>query len=154
MHSSSAQSFAFRRRLGYDPRVTLEQMGRIAHAVMIIVGADGKVSETEWNHYVEIGRAYGVPEPMIAELKDFDYRNGRLEDYLAGLPPGAPTLVMLYDAIEVSSVDGYHEAERANVYKAAKLLGVDPGIVAALEGIVKVEEDLRVTKERLFSARY
>src|SRR5437016_4670046 len=102
------QTYGVARRLPPD---ALLQYGK---AVLCVVGADGEVSEGEMHAWLGIARASGYSDELAAEWRRFDWRTGRLEDFVPGIStdpenPGEITLAFLYDAIRVASVDGYAE---------------------------------------------
>lgn len=59
---------------------------------------------------------------------------------------------LLYDAIKISSVDGYSDKERAKVERAAQILGVSLEHVRALEGLVAAENSVRDARLGVFAA--
>lgn len=131
--------------------VSLEENTRIAKAVMIISAADGQISETERDYFIGMVSAFGAPPPQIEELRKFDTKDARLEDYIGPeLRPMARHF--LYDAIRVSRIDGYHEKERAAVRKSARLIGIDESIVTAIEGLVEIEASVRDARVKFLSA--
>lgn len=121
-----------------DPELQL----RVAKAVMIIAGADGELSPAEWAAFVGGLRAFQMPEAMLEELARFDPHNAKLEDYLTGdfKHLAAPARFMLYTAIWVSRADGrYAVEERAMAARAAKIMGIDDDVLAALESHAEIE---------------
>src|SRR5262249_56379752 len=82
-----------------------------------------------------------MPDTMLDELSKFDARHAKLEDYLSSdyKHLKAPARVMLYTAIWISWADGYSPEERAMAARAAKLLGVDDDLLAALETAAEIE---------------
>jgi hypothetical protein len=87
-------------------------------------------------------RSVQLPEAMLEELANFDPAQGRLEDYLQGdwKHLKAPSRVLLYTAIWFSHADGvYADGERAMAARAARILGIDDDMLAALEGLAEVE---------------
>jgi tellurite resistance protein len=135
--------------LGSIPTFDTEQLEREAQAVLIIVGADGVVSEEEWDAFEDLCHALSLTGELISRLARFDWKGSRLEERLAGLPPGAAKRI-LYFAVRVASADGYQPEERDLVRKAAGKLDVPEETVAAIERIVEAETDLRRTKAALF----
>jgi uncharacterized tellurite resistance protein B-like protein len=127
------------------PRESLVQYGK---AILIIVGADGTITEREQKRWNAIAASMGVPDDVSAEWRKFDWRGGRLEDCVAGISadpenPGEIVLAFLYDAIRVAHADGYDEKEKAAVGRAARTLGISPSAVASLEHLVGMEERLQ-----------
>lgn len=120
-----------------------EMQLRLAKAIMIIAAADGELSPPEWATLVGGFRAAQMPEAMLEELARFDPHSAKLEDYLTGdyKHLKAPARVMLYTAIWISRADGVYAAEeRAMAARAAKILGIDDDLLAALESHAEIEE--------------
>jgi tellurite resistance protein len=127
---------------GASPQHTREERVAIGNAMLIVVGASGALSPNEMGCFVSIVTAYGAPPDAIDAWQRFDYANARLSDHLKVDPRLARHL--LYDAIRICRADGVYAARgRAKVAEAARLLGVQPGLVASLEAIVETEEALR-----------
>jgi tellurite resistance protein len=122
----------------HDPEMQL----RLAKAIMIIAAADGELSPAEWAALIGGFRAVQMPDSMLEELARFDPRSSKLEDYLSQdyKHLKAPARIMLYTAIWISRADGHFAAEeRAMAARAAKILGIDGDMLAALEGLAEVE---------------
>ena len=116
---------------------------RLAKAIMIIAAADGELAPAEWAALVGGFRAAQMPDAMLEELSRFDARQAKLEDYLSGdyKHLRAPGRVMLYTAIWISRADGhYAREERAMAARAARILGIDDDVLAALESHAEIEE--------------
>jgi tellurite resistance protein len=136
---------------GYVPAsVTERDMLAYGRALLIVVGADGTVSEAEWRCFIETAEALGMPltDDVLRQLRDFDFRNADIADFLRFAGFSAQSL--LYDAILIASVDGYAKEERAMAARFAQKLGVDTAVLAVIEAIVETEAVMRNTKGRLF----
>jgi uncharacterized tellurite resistance protein B-like protein len=123
---------------GHDPEMQL----RLAKAIMIILAGDGELSPAEWAAFVGGFRAVQMPDAMLEELSRFDPHNAKLEEILKGdfKHVRSPARVMLYTAIWLSRADGhYADGERAMAAKAAKIMGIDDDILAALEHHAEIE---------------
>jgi tellurite resistance protein len=144
------QTYGARR---HPPREALLQYGR---AVMIVVGADGEVSDVEMAMFMGIAKASGIPDDVRAAWREFDWRSARLEDCITGIStdpenPGEISLAFLYDAIRISRADGYDQKERAAVARAARTLGISSSAVASIEHLVETEEALRTLRITLLN---
>ena len=128
--------------------------GRYGKALLIVVGADGEISDAEMSAFVESARLMGMPDTMLQELKGYPLlegvRGAKLEDHLRGLDDPASARRLLYDCIMVASADGYSAPEQLAVRRVAKLLKVDEAMAAAIEGLVRQELALRTTRGQLF----
>lgn len=112
--------------------------------LLTIVGADGAVSQPEMDWIQDyFGKTIGVPQGVIVELTEFDYRQGNLESLVKGISTDDPLLhgrALLYDSIRMSRADNkYTDAERQAIYKAGWLLNIDTTVTAAIEAIVDRE---------------
>ncbi len=125
---------------------------RIAKAIKIIIAADGDASDAEMAAFADLGTLFGVSQAQLAAFEAFDPRGAKLEDCLEGLGHDALSRRMIYDAVKISSVDGYHAKEREAVHQAARILGVSPGTVALIEGLVVAEAGLAEMRARLLGA--
>jgi tellurite resistance protein len=137
----------FERTHGVDPNMDVGVMMHVAQALLVIMGADGEISPKEWEAFEKRARMYGYPEPAIAQLKAFDFRSGKLEEYTESIKKLGYERNVLHDAIVFSRADGiYHPKEHEAVLRLGHLLGLDPRIVEAIEGIVQAEEGLEAAR--------
>jgi len=122
-------------------------------AILTIAAADG-LSQSEREYFVNLARGMGMPDEFAEKYANYDTKSATLEDLLAPLRGRLthPVPFLLYDAIKVSSVDGYSEKERAKVERAAEILGVSIEHVRALEGLVAAESAVRDARLGVFAA--
>jgi hypothetical protein len=122
-------------------------------AILTIAAADG-LSQTEREYFVNLARGMDMPDDFAEHYANYDTKSATLEDLLGPLrgKHTHPVPYLLYDAIKVSSVDGYSEKERAKVERAAQILGVSTEHVRALEGLVAAENSVRDARLGLFAA--
>jgi hypothetical protein len=123
----------------------IETLMNFGKCVMIIAAADGALSENERNEFLSMTAAFGVPQPGLDAYRAFDPRGQRLEDYL---PTEHRNMIrhFIYDAIKVARCDGYTDAEKKAVRKAAALGGVSESVVVAIEGLLEIEASLRAAR--------
>jgi hypothetical protein len=139
---------------GVVRRLPPEHLIQYGKAVMLVIGADGEISDAEMRAWMGIARASGVPDEIRDAWRHFDWRSARLEDFVPGISsdpenPGELTLAFLYDAIRVAWVDGYADKERAAVARAARTLGIAQSAVAAIERLVEHEASGRALRVAL-----
>ncbi|HLE97704.1 MAG TPA: hypothetical protein VI997_10075 [Candidatus Thermoplasmatota archaeon] len=138
---------AFAEGFGTHAALPADLVLRYGKAVASVAAADGELSEAEvacfcttmraWGATdLELDECFGAPEPSGAPLE-------------AALRPLAR--LILYDAIRVAAADGFGPVERDAARRAAERLGLDPGLVPAIEGLLGVEEALRAARLRLLS---
>jgi tellurite resistance protein len=116
--------------------------------LMIISGADGEVSETEWQIIFEFIDSVGGSFKIIDELKDFDYANSSLDQFINRIDPDFHKL-LLYSAIKAARIDGLSDEERAQSVELARLAGIDTGVCAAMEHMLNMEDELRDMKRNI-----
>lgn len=145
-----ANLFYARERYGTVPKFPATD-GRFAKALMIIIGADGKISDAEMAAFLGAAELMGMPAGFREELRSFDFKNEKLEVHLKGLGDGPTSRRMLYDAIKIAHADGYAAEEHRMAQRAAELLGVEPSVVTAIEGLVATEIALMSARGALFT---
>ncbi len=115
-----------------------------ACALLVIAGADGDVSKSEFDYLINKAMRLGATDVLIDKIKQFDWRNADLTELTSSLNaanlPGNGARALLYDAIKVARADGdYHARERDTLDRTAHLLNVDSAIAAKINGIVEME---------------
>lgn len=115
------------------------------HALLTIAGSDGDVSdpELEWLT-IDLGKAVGVDEEIIADWEEFPYEEGNLKEIFNKIDLSSIASfnkLLIYDAIRMSSADhDYADEEREKVAEAAALLKVSRESVIAIESLIEMEE--------------
>ncbi len=94
----------------------------------------------------------GATKEYIEAIRNIDWKNVNIEEQLAEVKFDFSLnarRTILYQAIKMSRADGiYHEKEKAAVYKAAEILGIEKSVVASLESVAETEE---LTEQKLLS---
>jgi tellurite resistance protein len=129
-----------------------ERALRLGKAIKVIIAADGKVSEGELSAFADIATMFGATE-LFSQLVAFDPRSTTLKDCLQGLDNDALARRMIYDAIKISSVDGYAAQEREAVSRAAQIMGIDGATVTLIEGLVEAERGLASIRAKLLGEK-
>lgn len=129
-----------------------ERALRLAKAIKLIIAADGEVSEGELSAFADLATMFGATE-LFSQLVAFDPRSTTLKDCLQGLDSDALARRMIYDAIKISSVDGYAAPEREAVTRAAQIMGIDGATVTLIEGLVEAERGLASIRARLLAEK-
>jgi tellurite resistance protein len=127
-----------------------ERALRIGKAIKVIIASDGEVSEGELAAFADLATLFGASE-LFSQFVAFDPRSMTLQDCLQGLGNDALARRMIYDAIKISSVDGYAAQERAAVSRAAQIMGIDSATVTLLEGLVESERGLASIRAKLLA---
>jgi tellurite resistance protein len=129
-----------------------ERALRLGKAVKLIIAADGEVSEGELSAFADLATMFGATE-LFSQLVAFDPRSTTLQDCLQGLDNDALARRMIYDAIKISSVDGYAAQEREAVTRAAQIMGIDGATVTLIEGLVEAERGLASIRAKLLAEK-
>lgn len=147
-----------RERASYLKEMAREGLLDYCRALLVIAGADGKITEPElaWLRD-ELVRTTGGTE-LLDELKDFDWRFADLRLILARVVqeaaaveesddpdlPGNVCRSLLYDCIRMAWADEElaHE-ELTAIRKAAAILGVKEHTCRALHGLVEMEKAVK-----------
>jgi hypothetical protein len=129
-----------------------ERALRLGKAIKLIIAADADVSEAELSAFADLATMFGATE-LFPQLVAFDPRSTTLKDCLQGLDNDALSRRMIYDAIKISSVDGYAAQERAAVSRAAQIMGIDGATVTLIEGLVEAERGLASIRARLLAEK-
>ncbi|MBU7583872.1 MAG: TerB family tellurite resistance protein [Nostoc sp. TH1S01] len=124
------------------------------YALLAIAGADGDVSEAEFNWLTNHQRLAGAPEEVIEQYKTFDYKNADLGSLLSKISVDVSTWSksrsLLYHAIQMARADkNYSDEEQKAVKKAAKLLKVEDDIALAITRLVETEEAVTALRKAL-----
>ena len=129
-----------------------ERALRLGKAIKLIIAADGEVSEAELSAFADLATMFGAIE-LFPQLVAFDPRSTTLQDCLQGLDNDALSRRMIYDAIKISSVDGYAAREREAVTRAAQIMGIDGATVTLIEGLVEAERGLARIRAKLLAEK-
>ena len=124
----------------------LEVIQAYIPVLLKIVGGDGEVSDMEWDYLLGRARAMGIPDELIHSWTLIDHHEVDLKSAVQKLYEVAGSdgsYAFLYDAIKVSSADGYHEAERELLLAAAETLEIPLALVQQIEALVRIEEQVR-----------
>jgi tellurite resistance protein len=130
-----------------------ERALRLGKAIKLIIAADGEVSKGELSAFADLATMFGVTEDLFSQLVAFDPRSTTLQDCLQGLVNDALARRMIYDAIKISSVDGYAAQEREAVSRAAQIMGIDGTTVTLIEGLVEAERGLARIRGKLLAEK-
>ncbi len=140
---------------GYSD-IEYEHLLAYGKILISIAGADGEVSDDErgWllDHYAP---AMNVPQSITTEwrriIEDRTFLAIQFAEQFAALQePAATAPQILYDAIKMSSADGYAVDERYAVIQAGKLLGLDDETLNAIENLVKSEHRIDTMRRAIF----
>ncbi|TFI54183.1 hypothetical protein BLD44_010830 [Mastigocladus laminosus UU774] len=134
--------------------IPVEAYLNYGYALLAIAGADGEVSEAEFNWLLNHQRMAGAPEEVIEKYKTFEYKKADLETLLTKITVDVSTWSksrsLLYHAIQMARADdNYSHEEQKAVKKAAKLLKVEDDIALAINRLVETEEAVTALRKAL-----
>ncbi|RAM53159.1 MAG: hypothetical protein C6Y22_02355 [Hapalosiphonaceae cyanobacterium JJU2] len=134
--------------------IPVEAYLNYGYALLAIAGADGEVSEAEFNWLLNHQRLAGAPEEVIEKYKTFEYKKADLETLLTKITVDVSTWSksrsLLYHAIQMARADdNYSREEQKAVKKAANLLKVEDDIALALNRLVETEEAVTALRKAL-----
>lgn len=140
---------------GLDRKAQAAVPAELAHlhgtAVLLVAASDGKLSVAELDYWIAYTIGLGTPPEVAEQWRSFNPSERDLTDVFRELRAYRDAAMVLYDAIKVASVDGYHDKERTAVRKAAAQLRIDGDTVQALEGLVQAEIGLRLARVALLT---
>lgn len=146
-------AFALQQRYGSMPGPAAKNpTNNYAKALLVVVGGDGTISDSEWAAIESTARYLGHSDESIAELHQFDWKNANLKEMLKEIPDPHVSRRLLYDAILLASVDGYAEGEKAAARRMAERLSIDAATLSAVEGMIEAESALRQIRRSWFDA--
>jgi uncharacterized tellurite resistance protein B-like protein len=134
--------------------IPIEAYLNYGYALLAIAGADGEVSEAEFNWLVNHQRLAGAPEEVIEKYKTFDYKNADLETLLSKISVDVSTWSksrsLLYHAIQMARADqNYSIEEQKAVKKAGKLLKLEDDVALAIDRLIQTEEAVTALRKAL-----
>jgi len=134
---------------------TATAMLRYGCALLVIAGADGRVSPAELQWLVSHQRKFGAPEDVIAQYVTFDYKSADLKALVVNSVTNVPTWTagpsLIYHAIQMCAADGvYSTKERKKVSEAAVLMDVPADVVLTIHALVEMEAATTMMRKALF----
>lgn len=125
--------------------------GNVGRVVLAVAAGDGNVSQRERDALIQIMRGYGASDAEVRQVRDFDPKKEPADAMLQHAPRTILRAV-LYDAIRVARVDGFADREREMARSTARKLGLDAGIVAGIEALIRVEDAVLESRRQLIRA--
>ena len=138
-----------------DTEIDLTTLDNFGKALLIIAGADDKVSVWERGWLSAFLAAYRAPRALLEQLEDFDYINEQLEDYVKPLLAGHYShwvrRSLLQGAIRMSRADSISSEEYEAILQTGKLLGMEPGVVNEVRSLIEIFDSVAQTNSVLLS---
>ncbi|MEM6281069.1 MAG: hypothetical protein AAF787_02665 [Chloroflexota bacterium] len=132
---------------------TLEQLGK---ALMVIAGADGKLSMYERGWLSAFMGAYGASQELIDRLDDYDYGADTLDalipPMLAGTLAPWARRALVQGAIRMARADGLDEKEYDAIVAAAKAVSLDTALIREVENLLLIMDRAYQTYSNLLTA--
>ena len=116
--------------------------------LMVVSGADGEVSDSEWQVIFEFIDSVGGSLGVVDFIREFDYLKASLDNYVYRIDPELYK-PLLYSAIKVARADGLDDAERKKAQELASLCGFDDSMAISIENILNLEDEVRNLKNNL-----
>jgi len=118
--------------------------------LLIVAGADGEVSDEEWNVIFEFIDSVGGSLELVDDLQAFDYKKEQMGQLVEKINP---TLYrhLLFNALRVARADGLSDEERERAKKLADLTKIDISIASTMEHLLNLEDELRNLKFNLLT---
>ncbi len=110
-----------------------------------VVAGDGIISDAEWDYFVGFAKATGASAEEIEAWKRLDYESADLPTMVKQYreTTGAVANDFIYDAIKMSSADGYADQEKAALRAVAEAGGIPEYVVGQIENLCLLEETVR-----------
>lgn len=143
-----AEQFGDPARFGVPTPVPPGIMREAGKLVLAIAGADGALSSRERETFLAILQGYGVAADEIADLRSFTPTSDVIERVVGGQKPSF-LRCLIYDAVRTARADGFAEKERMSAVRISQKLGLETGLVTAIESILVVEDAARRSRHRL-----
>ena len=129
-------------------------MLQYGYAVQIIAGADGELTFAERELFFADAKLRDIPEAVLSEWKQFDWRDGNIVELMVDLKPRLSeklARLLIYDAIRMAGADATYPLEEQDaVRQAAAILGVSEKLVAELEILAALEKNVDDLRKVLF----
>lgn len=128
------------------------------YALMIIAGADGKISEKErawyFDYFVKVS---DTPQHVVDEVAKFEINSMDLRSIIKKLRVDVPinfSKTLLYHSIRMSRADkDYALAEAGAVKRATQILKLDMEIAQTLEHLIDAEDKVGKMRRTLFNIK-
>ncbi len=154
VHKTKVQLFEADSHAPYPLVVELVSSNMIldyGKALLIIAGADGKVSEEELLWFIhDFSIEKGINSDLLKDLMHYDYHTEAFEDVVNRIKLKSSlnlARLLLYDSIKFARSDqDYAFEEEQAVKRASRVLNVELSIATALERLVETEN--MVAKKR------
>ena len=143
-----AEQFGPLSRFGLPVPLPAGIMAEAGKLVLALASADGELSPRERETYLSILRSYGAPDADVDALRAFVPGPMVVERVVGGQKPSF-LRCLVYDAIRTARVDGFAEKERTATVRIAQRLGLETGLVTAIESLLVVEDATRRARHRL-----
>jgi len=132
--------------LPMDTEIDQETLKELGKALMVIAGADDKLTMWERGWLSSYMTAYGASQALLDELDDFDYMNVELDDMLKPLLSGKfaawSRRSMVQGAIRMSRSDVMATAEYSSIVRAANAAKLSIDVVSEIDLLLRVIDNI------------
>lgn len=127
---------------------------RYGNAVQLIAAADGQLTIAERELFYDDARRRRIPEDILAEWAEYQWRDESLQDVVCSLKPLLSSRlrkILIYDSIRIAVEDASYPLEEQDaVRKAAEILDIDDKFVAELEVLASLDKNVTDLKRLAF----
>jgi tellurite resistance protein len=142
-----AASWYHREHFGFTKPPPEPDLQAMAIALVTVANGDRQVTPDERNWIVGYFAAKGYSPVVVRQamaVAPIDLR--AIPELMQTGTLRNSARILVYDAIRVAAVDGYHPGENKAVREIAFALGLDEQAVADIEALVREEEALRARR--------
>jgi hypothetical protein len=125
---------------GVSPEHTDEQAGAVGRAMLIALGAAGRISAKEMEGFVAIAIEYGATHDLIVGWRKFNYADAEIAEQID--LTGRLARHMMYDAIRIVRA-GAPPGPCPKLAAVARALGVHVAVATTLDGVATADQALR-----------
>lgn len=109
--------------------------------IMSVAGADGEISETEWDVIYQFLTSVGGNLAILDEIKEFDFSNIDLDETIDEIDRNLYNII-LYNAMKAARVDGLSNEEMEKSLELARSMEIPDNMCKAIEHLLNLEEEL------------
>lgn len=147
MDAVRANAFYMGQDRGFAGSVPEKTFRIYCKALLVCANGDGRLTPPERDWVLGFASVIGASESLMRELAEYPATDDIKELIAHDDSVNAHgRRALIYDALQACDADDeLNEAERAAVHRMAKIMGVEPGVVSALES---VQRDTRALRQR------
>ncbi|MEO0565238.1 MAG: hypothetical protein AAF125_24240, partial [Chloroflexota bacterium] len=138
-----------------DTKIERETLEAFAKTLMVVSGADDRLSVWERGWLTAYLSAYGADDALLRQLDDFDYKAHTVDEYLTGLLEGPYSKwvkrSLLQGSIRMARADSVSVEEAASIQRLGAMLGMSEDAVNEVISLVEMFDSVTGTNAVLLS---